>query len=428
MVGINFLIRIRKTLFFSLILFETAVSAQERIVGKFVIESKRFVHGGTVVSVPLDGLDYNTDKGALRLFELSGKTRTEVPCQLEPGSAPRLYWIPAEGKAGKESRKFVLVRDSIFVAPDVISTELNAKALTVKMNSQRVMQYNMAVVFPPDTVSAIYRRSAFIHPLWSPSGNVLTRINPPDHRHHVGIWNPWTKTAFEGHSTDFWNLYEGQGTVRFAGFNALISGPVFGGFKARQEHVDFQCKGGDKVAMNEVWDVRIWNIGSYEGVKVWVWDLTTTLSCASESPITLEAYRYGGGIGFRANEEWTNNNSWVLTSEGKERKDADGSRARWCDVGGAFSGNGSSGILFMSNPSNREFPEPMRVWPENSNRGRGDLFFEFCPIRDKNWDLKAGKEYVLRYRMLVYDGRIAPELAERLWNDFAHPPIVTIEK
>ncbi len=420
--------KINQIIFFLLLMVSIRVSAQEQVIARFSVMADRLKQGGTPVSASLEGIDFNTDKGALRLFEVRGKTRGEVACQLEAGNSPRLWWIPDGETAPGAIRKFILIRDSTYIAKDVITTTLNARELIISKNNQKVMQYNVAEVFPPDTVRTIYRRSAFIHPLWSPSGNVLTRINAPDHWHHFGIWNPWTKTHFEGHSTDFWNLAEGQGTVRFGGFNALVSGPLFGGFKARQEHVDFQCKGGDKIAMNEVWDVRVWNIGSYEGVKVWLWDLTTTLNCASSSPITLEAYRYGGGIGFRANEEWTNQNSWVLTSEGKERKDADGTRARWCDVGGQFSGNGTSGILFMSNPSNREYPEPMRVWPENANGGRGDMYFEFCPIRDRSWELKPGNEYVLKYRMLVYDGKISTQLAERLWNDFAHPPVVTLEK
>ena len=401
---------------------------QETVVARFSVGNGNLKREAAPVSISLEGLDYNSDQGALRLFELSGKKRIEIACQLEQGTTPRLWWISAGETLPNAIRRYVLIKDSTFVAKNVVTTSLNAKALIVSQNQQKVMQYNVAEVFPPDTVNTLYRRNAFIHPLWSPSGNVLTRINAPDHWHHFGIWNPWTKTHFEGHSTDFWNLLEGQGTVRFGGFNSLISGPVFGGFKVRQEHVDFQCKGGDKVAMNEVWDVRVWNIGSCGGVKVWLWDMTTTLNCASASPITLEAYRYGGGIGFRANEEWTNKNSWVLTSEGKVRKDADGTRARWCDVGGEFSNNGTSGILFMSNPSNREYPEPMRVWPENANGGRGDMYFEFCPIRDKSWELKPGNEYVLKYRMLVYDGKIDAQLAGRLWNDFAHPPVVTLEK
>jgi len=410
-----------------MLLITFRVSGQEMVVAKFAVESGNIKRNDTPVSVSLEGIDYNTDKGALRLFELKGKARSEVPCQLESGNSPRLWWIPDGESPVNTTRKFILIKDSTFVATNVITTELNAKALIISQNKQKVIQYNIAEVFPPDTVSSIYRRSAFIHPLWSPSGNVLTRINAPDHWHHLGIWNPWTKTHFEGHSTDFWNLAEGQGTVRFGGFNSITSGPVFGGFNARQEHVDFQCKGGDKVAMNEVLDVRVWSIDSYEGIKVTLWDFTSTLNCASASPITLEAYRYGGGIGYRATDEWNAKNSWVMTSEGKARKDADGTRARWCDVGGQFAKGETSGILFMSHPVNREFPEPMRVWPENMN-GHGDLFFEFCPIRDKSWELKPGNDYVLKYRMLVYDGKIDSQLAERIWIDFANPRVVTLEK
>ena len=419
---------IKYLILFTILLLTMRVSSQETVVAKFVIKASLFKQGRFPVSGSLYGVDFNSDKGKFRLYEVNGKGRSEIPCQLEPGIAPRLWWIAEKSDRAIESRSFILIQDTTHVVKNEITTVLSEKALVVKKNGQKVLQYNVAEVFPPDSVNPIFKRSGFIHPVWSPCGNILTRINPPDHHHHMGIWNPWTRTLFEGHNTDYWNLGEGQGTVRFAGINSMISGPVFGGFKVRQEHVDFQCKGGDKVTMDEVWDVRIWNIGSYDGVKVCVWDLTTTLSCATSSPITLEAYRYGGGIGFRANEGWTNKNSWVLTSEGKGRKDADGSRARWCNVGGEFSDFETSGILFMSNPSNREFPEPMRVWPEDSNGGRGDLFFEFCPIRNKGWELIPGNEYVLKYRMLVFDGKIDANLAERVWSDFANPVAATAER
>jgi hypothetical protein len=137
------------------------------------------------------------------------------------------------------------------------------------------------------------------------------------------------------------------------------------------------------------------------------------------------AYRYAGGIGFRATGEWNNKNSTVLTSEGLTRKDADGSRARWADINGAFKEKGNSGITFFSHPSNRDYPEPMRVWPENQN-GVGDVYFEFCPTRHNDWELSPGNTYRLKYRMLVYDGKIDQPTADRLWNDFAYPPAIRV--
>jgi hypothetical protein len=340
----------------AIIIFFTLVcvraSAQELVAAKFTVTSGNKVRTGTPVSISLEGIDYDTDKGALRLFEIKGKTRAEVACQLESGNSAMLCWFLGGVTPPNTVRKFILIKDPTYSARNMVTTDLNSKALIIGQNKQKVMQYNVAEVFPPDSVSSLYKRSAFLHPLWSLSGNVMTRIGAPDHWHHFGIWNPWTKTHFEGHSTDFWNLSVGHGTIRFVGINSLLSGPVFGGFKARPEHVDFQNEGGDKVAMNEVLDVRVWNVGSIGDVKVWLWDFTSTLNCASASPITLQAYRYGGGIGYRATDEWNAQNSWVMTCDGKARKDADGSRARWCDVGGEFASGGTSGILFMSHPSN----------------------------------------------------------------------------
>jgi hypothetical protein len=411
-----------------LLTFNNQIAAQEIIMARLTVDAGNSKRQDTPVGASLEGIDYKTGEETLRLYELTENGRKEVACQIESSYCPRIWWILDGETPAKKIRKFILVKDSFIETKNNITTTLTYNYLLIKRNGFNVLQYNTTEKYPSDNADPVYKRSGFIHPLWSPSGNVLSRINPPDHLHHMGIWNPWTKTIFEGHNTDFWNLYEGQGTVRFAGFNSIIHGSVYGGFRARQEHIDFQAKGSDKVAMNEVWDVRIWNIASPDSADFYLIDFTTILNCATDSPILLEAYRYGGGIGFRASEEWTNENSWILTSEGKDRSNADGTRARWCNVWGRFIKHGISGILFMSHPSNREFPEPMRVWPIDANEGRGDLFFEFCPVRDKNWELKPGNDYVLKYRLLVYDGQIKSAKAESLWNDFANPPLVTIEK
>jgi hypothetical protein len=84
---------------------------------------------------------------------------------------------------------------------------------------------------------------------------------------------------------------------------------------------------------------------------------------------------------------------------------------------------GISVVLFMSHPQNREHPEPMRIYPVSSK----DVYFQFCPIRHKEWELLPGKQYQQKYRILVYSGTITPETAERYWQDFANPPEVKVE-
>ena len=376
----------------------------------------------TPVFVSLDEITDVADS-SLVLQKVEGTKKTAVPFQVEHGYHRFLWWIVKKGDDG-ENQTFELSKGGKNNITDFpIKVEKQDGGLLLTDHGKKVLQYNFKTVYPPAGVDTVFKRSGFIHPLWSPDGHVLTQINPPDHRHHVGIWNPWTEVSFQGKEVDFWNLIKKQGTVRFAKFISKTEGPVFGGFKALQEHVVFEdtTMQKKKVALDEVWDIRVYNIGN----KMWLWDFTSILNCATPDPVFLKEYRYGG-FGFRATHDWNNQNSKVLTSEGKTRKDADASRARWCMIDGDVAG-GHSGILFMDYPTNYNFPEPMRVWPENMN-GRGDVFFSFSPTRNMDWPLYPDKRYVLKYRMLVYDGTISPAEAENTWKSFGHPPQVTVTK
>ncbi len=301
-------------------------------------------------------------------------------------------------------------------ASEKLSLRSDEAATTIYAGERPVLRYVHAETMPPEGVDPVFKRAAYIHPLWSPGGEILTRIQPPDHYHHYGIWNPWTKTRFGDHHVDFWNLGLGQGTVRFAGYTDKFEKHNRAGFRVRHEHIFFLDDGTEQIAMNEEWQVTVRN--TKEGA--YMVDLVTRLNTPLETGIILEAYRYGGGLGFRATEKWGTDNATVLTSEGKSRSEADGTKARWVIVEGASSvPEGRSGILFLSHPQNRAHPEPMRMWPPESNNGKGNIFFEFCPIRHREWRLEPDTTYRLRYRMIVFDGKMEPERAEQYWKQFA---------
>ena len=69
----------------------------------------------------------------------------------------------------------------------------------------------------------------------------------------------------------------------------------------------------------------------------------------------------------------------------------------------------------------------MRVWPVDANK-RGDVFFSFSPTRNKDWPLYPGNNYILKYRMLVYEDSITTQQAEDAWKSFATPPEIKIER
>lgn len=376
------------------------------------------------VSVSLDGLVLDPARRELELVELVGEERHQTPSQLGDGFTPRLWWILQGPTEEGATRHFELVAGPM---PDVraavqppVTVADDGEALTVSVGGRTAVRYQHAHLPAPAGTSPLYARGGFIHPIWSPEGHVLSRVQPPDHYHHVGLWNPWTRTEFEGRKIDFWNLADGQGTVRFKAFLSRTDGAVFGGFRALHEHVDLKAPGGERVALNEEWQVRVWR---RDAGDPWLVDFVSTLSCATESPLTIEKYSYQG-FGFRATAAWDDETATLLTSEGKDKSDGNATRARWIDTRGP-TGDGQAGIVFMSHPANFNHPEHLRIWPVGSNEGKENVFVNFNPAQDRDWHLEPGRTYTLRYRMVIYDGAVSPEQAARHWQDFALPPRVT---
>lgn len=372
------------------------------------------------VHVMLDPLTQLPDS-VLSLVEVQGKKKVAVRFQFEENPDRKLTWLMPDDKS-RRVYELVKLQPHHDDTPFVKAVKQNG-ALTLGTNEKNLLRYQFETVLPPQGVDAVFKRSGFIHPLWAPHGQVLTRIQPPDHHHHYGLWNPWTHVLFEGDTVDFWNLVAKEGTVRFAGFNYVTTGDVFAEYAARHEHVAFGKEGEEKVAIDEVQTVRVYV--PHGNDDYYIADITVQMNCPG-SPVRLLEYRYGG-LGWRATEQWTKENSKVLTSEGKTRKDADGSKARWCIVEGTVDGE-NAGAVMMSYPANYNYPEPLRIWPENANRNRGDMFANFSPTKDMDWPLEPGKNYVLKYRFIVFNGSFNKEKAESAWKYFASPPQVTSVK
>jgi Methane oxygenase PmoA len=371
------------------------------------------------VSVNLDSIT-KLAAGALSLSEISGNKTRPIPFQVTQDKQRTLHWIVGHDLLTKRIYRLTRSAPAVF---DIIEDVTNNGAVTIRSGNRNLLNYQFQTVYPPAGIDTNYKRSGFIHPLYTPNGQELTRIQPPDHYHHYGIWNPWTHTLFEKDTVDFWNIKDRTGTVRFAGFVSQTNGPVFSEYKVLHEHVAFKKSGEEKIAINELQTVRVYK----PGTGYYVADITSELTCGTESPILLLTYRYGG-LGWRATEFWDKDNCEVLTSEGKTRKDTDGSKARWCIVQGALPGKDSGGAVMLSYPANYNHPEPLRIWDELANGGRGDMFANFAPTKDKDWLLEPGKTYTLKYRLVVFNGKFDAAKAESAWQNFATPPVVKIGK
>lgn len=409
-----------------LVLLAPDVRAQSNTVATFSVHSGAFQRVNTPVTASLEGVPLRQQAGTLQLYEVTEGKEVPVASQVKAGTPKQLAWILDGETAPETVRNFELrVEESGMGASgqdvDVVD---DGKRLRMKMGDRPMLEYRYAPKEVPEGVDEVYSRGGYIHPLWSPEGEVLTRIQPPDHYHHYGIWNPWTHTEYQGREIDFWNLAKEQGTVRSDQVVERVEGEVFGGFEAIHNHVDFTGPSGEQVPLKETWKVKGWNVDPDR--DVWLVDFTSVLRPATQDTFTIKEYRYQG-FSLRATEKWNDDTASILTSQGYDKSNANGTRARWMDVNGVSQAeSGTSGVLFMTNPTNFNYPEQLRIWPTGMNDGEENVYVNFNPAQDRDWVLAPGSSYSLDYRMLVYDGEISEEEANRYWRDFAHPPEVDV--
>jgi hypothetical protein len=352
-----------------------------------------------------------------KAYELIDDKGNRLPLQVDgTGNAT---FVLAELKAGETRRYRIVAAKSGASTPGASGVQLSREGdrLLIRSGGRQVLAYQTQPGELPEAgIKPIFKRGGYIHPVYAPSGRSITDDFPADHRHHHGIWWAWTKTEFEGRHPDFWNVGDGTGNVEFVAVDSTWSGSVHGGFKARTKSVDMSAPKPVTV-LNEEWQVTVYRVGQGKDAYS-MFDLVSTQDCATTSPLVLPEYRYGG-LGFRGHREWLDKqNCFFLTSEGKDRANGNGTRARWVHIGGRIGGE-FAGIAILDHPANFRAPQPVRLNPDQP-------FFCYAPSVLGLWEIARGQQYVSRYRFVVYDGQ--PDVAQlnRLWEDYANPPQVSL--
>ncbi|HEY3319024.1 MAG TPA: PmoA family protein [Planctomycetota bacterium] len=335
-----------------------------------------------------------------------------------------------------------------------VSVTKNGTALDVTIDGKKVISYFVEKSELPKGYGPEFQRGGYIYPVLTPSGKLVTDDYPPAHKHHHSVWGAWTKTEFEGRHPDFWNMGAKTATVEPLGLwsaeNAqkffpdevgraslpagghggppYWSGPVQGGFEAFHKYVDLgNPKAADAHptdALFEDWRVNVYRLGAADA-KYRIFDIAIVQRCASKSPLVLPTYHYGG-LGIRGHRTWDGkDNCEYLTSEGKTRAtgntkpEGKPERARWCNMSGKVDGE-LAGITLLDHPSNFRAPQPLRLHPT-------EPFIGTAPEQLGQFEITPEKGYVAKYRLVVADG--APNAADldRLWKDYATPPVVTVK-
>jgi hypothetical protein len=333
------------------------------------------------------------------------------PVQIDPDGQACLV-VPWQA-AG---RTLVLTLESAPVADRGAAIESGTVGggLAFTNEGKPVLSYHLdPSALPRPGIPPEYHRAGYIHPIYSPSGALISDDYPPDHIHHHGIWSPWTKTEFQGRTPDFWNMGKKTGTVERVALNRTWSGWVHGGFEARHRMVDLSAP-TPVTALNETWDVVIYRVAG-AAKPVHLFELTIRQTCATNDPLILPEYHYGG-TAFRGRAEWLGATaSQFLTAEGEtDRVKAQGQRTRWIAQSGAVGAGAVAGLATLGHPDNVRAPQPVRIHPR-------EPYFCFTPSQLGRWTIEPGQTYVARYRFLVFDGAPDPALIEAYWQGFAQP-------
>jgi hypothetical protein len=348
------------------------------------------------------------------LYQLRGPNGERIPVQITARN--QANFILPNLKAGT-SRQYQL--EEMKLSKDsnsYMKAEHVKDNINISLNGSPVISYQGGKgELPRQDIKPIFRRGGYIQSVHTPGGKIVTDDYPPNHLHHHGIWFAWTETKFEDRRPDFWNMGEGTGTVEFESFGDVWSGPVMAGFKSHHRFVDLSAL-QPKGVLGEEWEVKVYRVG--DGKKPYrMFDLTSMQKALTSSPLILPKYLYGG-LGFRGNWQWNGKqNTIFLTSEGKDRETGHGTQARWCHIGGLIDGK-LAGLAILGHPGNFRAPQPMRIHPD-------EPFFCYAPPQAGEMQV-ASEEYVSRYRFIVYDGAPDKEELDRLWNDYANPPRITI--
>lgn len=259
----------------------------------------------------------------------------------------------------------------------------------------------------------IFAASAFIHPLTTPSGFVVTDIQPSDHLHHFGVWWPWKLVQVDDKKYVTWEMQKKEG--RHDALSAAIE-------EVKADQVRFSGKGQTKILPKggdylPVIDEGLTMSFARLGEDAYVLDMELTQTAIKDA-VTIPKYRYSG-FAWRGPESWTSETSTMLSSGGHNRQTANHQAAKWCMVTGATPDGKATMLILSAAPVTAGQAELLRVWGPKQHHGIP--FVNFNPVVRADQDLAPENKAVShrRYRLIVADREISAEQAAAYWQEWS---------
>jgi hypothetical protein len=258
-----------------------------------------------------------------------------------------------------------------------------------------------------------HRRKPHLHPVATPSGVVLTRVEPPDHPWQRGVW---FVVKFVDRD-NFWEEYDpaGWGVQRHPAPPAVGEDPDGAG--TVDGRLDWVRPDRATVAMRE--HRRLRHVPLTPDAYAVDWDVT--LTAPLDAVLDRSPYNgtWGGysGLAFRGRGDW--HDSRLLLDDGAAHDRVAPQRSRWCDLSGVADGR-DVGVCVLDHPANPSHPVPFYA-ATRAGLGYGDdwantVYPAF--LWDGPLTLPAGDPLRFRYRLVVHDGTWDLPRCEAAWSDW----------
>ena len=287
----------------------------------------------------------------------------------------------------------------VFFIASTAGAEDPAGKLHLSNGDRVVMTYNADYIESPDADQPYYGRSGFIHPVYTPSGRIVTEGFPADHLHQHGLMFAWTRTSVEGRKVDFWNSKKQAGLIEHVETKSADDR----GIVVRLRHVD-RTASKPTTVLEEGWNLKIVPHDSMN-----VFDLESVQMCVIDTPLSINEYHYGA-MCIRGPSAWLED-ATMLTSEGIGRPDGNHTRPNWVALSGKVDGH-TCGIAAIGHPGNFRAPQPVRLHPNKP-------YFCFAPMVLGSFQIEPSKPYRSRFRFAAFDGMPNADQLNELWRDFA---------
>lgn len=251
------------------------------------------------------------------------------------------------------------------------------------------------------------RRKPYIHPVTTPSGRVLTQLEPPDHPWHRALW--FAIKYVDG--DNFWEEVPPYGVVRHD--------RVATRFARDTVSVDARLRwirpDRETVAIRESREIthHTLDAGSY------ALDVRITLDPVAAGTIDRTPFNgtWGGygGLTVRGRPDW--HDTRLLLDDGSEHARIEGVPSAWCDLSGTIEGE-AAGIAMLDSPENPRHPVPWYGSTRAATYGDEGWsnFLNAAFLFDEPLQLEGPLE--LAYRVVIHDGAWDHERVRAAWEEW----------